>query len=186
MTITITPDISTKALIAAHNYAVGLMGGTPVNKFSDRATAEKRTRFALSQLTEDKRPQPFGPVVPGPHSSLEGYSQPEPAPALANEGPVIVPAAAPALSFGEREGTNRKRLIDALMAKRGDFVKLDDLVSAVYGKPADPKVTAQFKGPLSMVMKGLKVMIDKNALPVDLVKQKNGKDIAYGLIDKTV
>lgn len=59
-------NIGTKTLVATHNACVALLGGTPVKKFADRATAEKRTAFVLSQVTPAKRPAPFTEEEPLP------------------------------------------------------------------------------------------------------------------------
>jgi len=52
-------NVPTATLVAAHNACAELLGSKPVNKFADRPTAEKRTRFLLSQVEPDKRPAPF-------------------------------------------------------------------------------------------------------------------------------
>lgn len=209
--IALTDDLSevpTSALILAFNYAARVLGVKEVTKFQDRATAEKRVKFQVSQIMDlERRPQPFGPVDPvtgqNPEAPAPAIPAPAPQPAGNKENSDVTdnttqaqgsgaPAANPApadpnaLNFGEREGTKRKRLIDVLVANRGKFVPQADIIRAVYGDDAkgdDAKVTADFKGPLSMVMKGLTGMIEKNKMPVTLQKQKEGKAVSYGLID---
>jgi len=192
--------LDTKSLIEIHNYCARLLGIKEVTKFQDRATAEKRTKSVVSQIVdEDRRPDPFGPVDPvsGQNTQAPAAATPAPAPQPAGNKEnseamtdtntqADAPADPNALAFGEREGTKRKRLIDALVAKRGQYVPQAELIRAVYGDEAkgdDAAVTANFKGPLSMVLKGLGGMIEKNKLPVSLQKQKEGKAISYGLID---
>lgn len=64
-------DIETKVLVAAHNACAAMLGSTPVNKFKDRATAERRTAFLLSQVNPEKRPAPFNEPLPGGAKQLD-------------------------------------------------------------------------------------------------------------------
>lgn len=66
-------NVPTAELVATHNECAEALGINPVKKFSDRATAEKRTRFVLSQILPAKRPGRFReePALPGGAKALE-------------------------------------------------------------------------------------------------------------------
>lgn len=64
-------DVPTSTLVTVYNACAVLLGSNPVKKFADRATAEKRTKFALSQLAPEKRPAPFTEALPGGATALD-------------------------------------------------------------------------------------------------------------------
>lgn len=172
-------EVSTSALVAAHNAAAEMLGQKTVSKFQDRATAERRTRAMVSQITDlSKRPEPFRegeaaqPSAPVVQGTKEQASK-----------PADTPKPSGALDFGERPGSKRERLIKILVRNRNEYVTLADLIGAVYGGNVNEFMIDEMKGPLMMVMKGMEAMIEKRKLPVKIVKQKQGKDIKYGLID---
>jgi hypothetical protein len=213
--------VSLAKMAEVHNICAEMHGIKPVNKFSDRASAERRTAHVLSLVPGHLRPEPFKledqavvEAKAAAHAAQQalddaaakieaaraedakafGDDDGEKPKASATQDAETAPAPPPAkpaeasdeLDFGEREGTNRKLLIDAMVAKRNQFIPLVDLIRAVYPEaPADnAKAVAEFKGRLGMVMKGMVVMINNKNLPVSLDKQKSGKEIKYGLIDK--
>ncbi len=78
---------------------------------------------------------------------------------------------------GVRPGSNRQKAIDCLMAAKGKLVTQEKLIKAVYGK-FDPK----FKGKMAMVLKGVVVTdIGARNMPYTLVKEKDGKEVSFGL-----
>lgn len=79
--------------------------------------------------------------------------------------------------FKARSGTVRERVLVMLIHKMNEQVSVADLVKWTYPEEA---ATKPMTGPLAMVMKGVKVMIDKNKLPMELVKGKG----TYGLKNK--
>lgn len=81
--------------------------------------------------------------------------------------------------FGQRAGTNRESLLNALHAELGKQIPISSLWISVYGESA---VDA---GKLGQVMKGLLVAIEKGALPYEIRKDKDEKkEITYGLYTK--
>jgi hypothetical protein len=191
--------LPTAVLLTAHNAAAAVLGTNPTKKFPDRATAEKRTRFALSQIPDiAKRPAPFNAapygVAEAPPAPAKAAALPRPAKAAKPDKPPRPPKAPKpekvpqpvgadlgGLHWGQRPGSKREALIKAFLAKRNKFVSLAALIKATYGDSAD---LDEMKGPIMMVMKGMNKMITDNKLSVEIVKQKNGKEVAYGLIDK--
>lgn len=76
-----------------------------------------------------------------------------------------------------RPGSNRQKAIDCLMAAKGKMVTQEDLIKAVYGK-----FDQAFRGKLAMVLKGLVVIdIGIRKLPYELVKEKDGRKVSFGL-----
>ena len=75
-------------------------------------------------------------------------------------------------SFKARNGTNREKLLKCLVANIGKPQSVPDLLKEVYGF-----VNEKNRGALLMVLKGVTLMIDKNKLPLVLVKEKD----SYGL-----
>lgn len=195
-------EVTTAQLVAAHNAAAEMLGQAAVKKFQDRATAERRTRMMVSQITTlSKRPFPFneGGTEGEQHfrerageervNGDEAHAQKmdEAADRHAEvpdddkkqkDGDEVTNTTE--LNFGQRPGSKREALIKKLTAKRNDYVGLDKLIKAVYGADAD---VDEQKGPIMMVMKGMNVMIEKNNLPVKILKRKEGKNISYGLFD---
>jgi hypothetical protein len=152
--------ISDEELLRVHNECAEIIGSKPVAAFANRAEAEKNTRFRLSIISEDKRPEPFRKEI----ATIEGAKKTRPG----------------ELDFGERSGSKREKLINVMLERRGTDVPLPVLVAAVYGHEADP---VEMKGPLAMVFKGMGKMIAAKKLPIKIVKKKEGKDITYGLYD---
>lgn len=81
--------------------------------------------------------------------------------------------------FGLREGTNREKLVDALLAAKGKALGVSALLKATYGNAKEEN-----KGALMMVMKGVQIMIDKNKIKLTLVKAKEGKEMTFALKTK--
>lgn len=77
--------------------------------------------------------------------------------------------------FEAREGSKRKKLIDALVASLGKEVLITDLTKIIYGS-SNPS----FKGPLNNVLKGMSETIDKKKLNCELLKTKT----TIGLFEK--
>lgn len=78
--------------------------------------------------------------------------------------------------FGLREGSNREKLVDCLLAAKGKPVAISDLLKAVYGSTKE-----EGKGPLNMVLKGMGDMIAKNKIKMDIVKAKDDKGVTIAL-----
>lgn len=66
--------------------------------------------------------------------------------------------------FGCREGTHRAKLVAYLGKHKNKELDRSTLIEEVYGKKEDKLTT-----PLMMVLKGARVMIDKNKLPYKVI-----------------
>jgi hypothetical protein len=73
-------------------------------------------------------------------------------------------------TLGVREETNRAALVSALVAKAGKPVAISALMKAVYGSDA-----AENKGPLKMIVRGLKLMIKKARARYRLVEDQTAE-----------
>lgn len=78
--------------------------------------------------------------------------------------------------FGLREGTNRAKLVDALLAAKGKALPLSALLKATYGNTKEENA-----GAIKMVLKGVQMMIDANKIKLTLVKTKDGKEMTFAL-----
>lgn len=70
--------------------------------------------------------------------------------------------------FGLREGSNREKLVDCLLAAKGKPVTIAACLKATYGNSKE-----EGKGPLNMVIKGMSDMIAKNKIKMTIVREKN-------------
>ncbi len=76
-----------------------------------------------------------------------------------------------------RTNSRRQKAIDCLLKSVGKQVPRSDLLKAVYGS-----TDVKNRGALSMVLRGVvAVDITQRELPYRLVKEKNGKDLTFGL-----
>ncbi len=78
-------------------------------------------------------------------------------------------------AFGEREGTNRAKLLARLARDIGRPVAVGDLMTAVYGKDDGER------GKLAMVTKGALVMIEKRKPAHQTTKSGERGDGAFTL-----
>jgi hypothetical protein len=136
------------------------LGLRPVTRFTDRATGLRRCEAARSSILAWEAGQ----------AEEDTRQQQEQQESMDNESekPPV------------RGGTNRDRLLAVLKKNEGKQVPLIDLLRAVYGSEA----TADMKGPLAMVMKGLFVVIASKGLPYVIRKEKVGREITYGLYSR--
>jgi hypothetical protein len=70
--------------------------------------------------------------------------------------------------FELREGSNREKLVDCLLAAKGKPVTISGLLKATYGNTKD-----EGKGPLNMVIKGMVDMIAKKKIKMTVLREKN-------------
>ena len=78
--------------------------------------------------------------------------------------------------FNTREGTKRETLLRTLSKSLNKPVAEKTLLAAIYGSQSEEN-----KGALSMVMKGLHVMIAKGKLPYTVVRSREGKEVYFEL-----
>jgi hypothetical protein len=147
-------DMSLSELVAVHNQManspVGKMCGLePVSSFRDKATAVRRCTGAEVKIRAAS------------HADKEPKAKAE-----------EKAKAKPKSEMGVREGTNRDKLIKAMLKQPPKT--LAQLAEAVYGDST--KV-----GAISMVLKGISVTIDKGKLPYSIVKNKGEGGTTYEL-----
>ncbi len=78
--------------------------------------------------------------------------------------------------FELREGSNKEKLVDALLAAKGKPLGVSALLKATYGSAKDDN-----KGALMMVMKGVPAVIAKNKIKMELIKDKSGEEMTFAL-----
>jgi hypothetical protein len=171
--MTTTMDLSGKSmseLLELYNNKADLMDRPKVKRFSDRKTAEKR----VEQITNA-----IGGVASAGKSN--GHAV-EPKAAEPVKPPVKV---AKPKSSEQREdgalvgkGSYRDKLLNYLQAEHRLNVQhpISELLIAVYGE--DRK---DFKGPLMMVMKGLKAVLADNRTGLEIRKTRENKENYFGL-----
>lgn len=81
--------------------------------------------------------------------------------------------------FGLREGSNRAKLVDALLAAKGKPVAISGLLKAVYGNTKE-----EGKSALNMVLKGMSDMIVKNKIKMQIVRERDEKGGTIALKSK--
>ena len=145
-------EMTNKELVAAYNAMVDSPAGKALGHPRNRPV----TKFASSK-EGIKRCEAMA-------SSLKAKSVEEPA--------------APSDKRKEpRANSRRQKAIDCLLGSVGKQVQRSDLLKAVYGS-----TEAKNRGALSMVLRGVvAVDIAQRGLPYQLTKEKNGKDLTFGL-----
>lgn len=79
--------------------------------------------------------------------------------------------------FELREGSNKEKLVDALLGAKGKALPVSALLKATYGSMKEENKSA-----LMMVMKGIPKVIDKNKIKMMLVKDKTAdKEMTFAL-----
>ncbi len=79
--------------------------------------------------------------------------------------------------FELREGSNKEKLVDALLGAKGKALGVTALLKATYGNGKEEN-----KGALMMVMKGVSASIEKNKIKMTLVKEKMaGEEMTFAL-----
>jgi hypothetical protein len=80
-------------------------------------------------------------------------------------------------AFKVREGTNKHRLLTAMIHAMGQSLSLSTMLKAAYGKEG-----VGDEGSLMMIVKGINVAITKNGLPFDVRKTRVAKVLHLALI----
>jgi len=82
-----------------------------------------------------------------------------------------------AIAFAtQREGSKRKQLTDFLLLRLNQHVPEEELLKALYGPAAQ-----DMRGALAMVLKGVKIDIDRNKQPARLERKRVDKVTYFGL-----
>lgn len=165
-------------LIAAFNAMANTatardMGTKEVTRFSDTKTGVKRCEALASSIRarrsgekeEANRDKPVrAPAAPGEGAKTK-TTKPKVEPKK-HETP-----------FGHvTKGSNRDKLLQKLLGSPRHFFSRNDLMVEVYGV-ADK----EHRGPFSMVMKGLFMLIRDRELPYRIESKKDGKETMFAL-----
>lgn len=156
----------------------------PIGKFKDKTIGLARCE-ALSKALSDHNAEVAANVTPevirGPAAKSAKSAKPYDASVrkIVAVSTMLKKDAKPFGKFDVRPGSNREKLLLKLLKSEGKQVSLNELLIAVYGSPDHG-----MRGPMLMVMKGLFSLIETDNIPYKIEKQKNGKEISFG-INKT-
>lgn len=183
---------STSELVAMYNAKAELMDRPPVKRFADRQTAEKRVNQIMNAVSgvagkSSGAAAPEVKEVKKEEAKEPVKEQPKPASTKAPAKPTTTKAsAAPKPAAKKREegelvgkGSYRDSLLKCLNANLGKQVPISRLMEAVYGQSRK-----DFKGPLMMVMKGLKVVLATHKTGTEIRKTRENKENHFGLYKK--
>jgi hypothetical protein len=157
---------TTAQLIEMYNDKAFMLDRPTVKRFADRATAEKRVaQIYVANASKTTATETF---VEAPKPAKEPKKAKEPAKTRApkEDGAVV------------REGSFRDKLLEILQKNEGKQVPISKLMEAVYGESRK-----DFKGPLMMVMKGLRGVVAANKLGT-IEKTRENKENYFGLHKK--
>lgn len=118
-----------------------------------------------AKKADDKKPAKVAKPAPTPTAA-----------AAVKRQPVMKKADDIVEQFQPREGTLRKQIIEVLAKNIDKPVSIIDLQTAVYGEYKD-----QYMPAIKMVLKGVRVMIEKLGLPYELVHAKHAGEQSYSL-----
>ncbi len=164
MTIDVT-KMNGPALIKAYNEAAAAQNKPLVKRFGDMAAAMKRTAAIL------------GPKVKTPKAAA-APKKTKAAAAPKKTKAVAKPKAKKSSDDSiVRGGTKRDKLFNYMNKHVGEFLPISKLMQATYGESHKG-----LKGPLMMVMKGLRGVIATNRMGLKIEKQRKDKENHFGLI----
>lgn len=156
------------------------LGAKEVNRFSDTKTGVKRCEALASSIrarragmkaeeSRDKKPE--APAAkPKNEAPAETAKKPKAAKPKNEPKKHETP-------FGNiTKGSNRDKLLQKLLNNPRHYFSRNDLMVEVYGV-ADK----EHRGPFSMVMKGLHVLIAERELPFRIETKKDGKETMFAL-----
>lgn len=175
-------------LIKAYNDAAFMLDRPQVKRFADHATAEKRTAAivaaskALSGGTSPKHPADMSGIPEGSGKNSTHPTKDEEVAPKAKKAKAIDSVEAD--KSVPRSGTNREKLVNALVKNAGNFVAVSKLQKAVYGDAGKHRA-----GPLMMIMNGFKevqlpLMKSDDGKPYELRKLRENKENHFGLFEK--
>lgn len=178
-------------MVAEHSAYLSTMTDGPlakfksVSKFRDRATGVARCTELEAALAKhnaevaNDKPSAAG-IVWDPAVRIEKRKpeqESESEDMATKKKAVAKKAVAKEPREGVRSGSNRDKLFKRLEKSLGSQVKVESLVTAVYGS----ENKEDMKGPLNMVMKGLISVISTQKMPFRIVKEKEGREVTFGL-----
>lgn len=164
---------TTAELIVMYNDKAFMLDRPAVKRFADRATAEKRVLQIYSATAGvAAASKPVSEAAPEVKEEPKTEAKPV-------KEPKAKKTAKPKVE-GElvREGSFRDKLLTKLQSKIGSQVSISDLMTAVYGESRK-----DYKGPLMMVMKGLRGVLKANDIG-EIRKTRENKENCFGLYIK--
>lgn len=172
-------NLSSATIVEVFNsIALAGSGLAPVKKFADRAVAIRRTFDALSlipvqenTLVEEVPAEPKAPAV-------EKKAPKAKVPHVAF-GDAQKPAEGIVAEFGVSPSSNRSKLLLAFEAKKNLYIPVSEMMEATYGESRK-----DYKGRMSLVLKGLVHVIKAGSLPYEIRKIRENKEVHFGLFDK--
>lgn len=82
-------------------------------------------------------------------------------------------------AFGLREGTNKAKIVDALLEAKGKALSVGAILKAAYGSAKEDNM-----GALTMALKGVQATIAKNKIKYELIRNKDEKGVTFALKTK--
>lgn len=168
-------DLSGKSmseLITMYNAKADLMDRPSVKRFADRKSAERRVEQIINAIG--------GVTNAGKTNGTSAPQQNVATPAQKEKAKVAV---ARIKKDGDLvgKGSYRDKLLAHLQSDNriGKPQPISRLMEAVYGQSRK-----DFKGPLMMVMKGLKVVLEANRTGLEIRKSRENKENHFGLFKK--
>jgi hypothetical protein len=154
---------STAELVTIYNAKAAALNRPLVKRFADRATAEKRVAAITAPnggVAEKSRPA----ARAGSESNQPGAKKPK---VLAKPDALV------------RSGSYRDKLLATMEAKIGTQQPVSALMKATYGE-----ARKDFKGPIMMVMKGLRGVLAASRKDLEIRKTRDNKENCFGLHKK--
>lgn len=149
------------------------LGAKEVSRFSDTKTGVKRCEALASSIRARRsgmKAEEARDKKPATEAPAEAVKKPK----------AVKPKTEPKkhdTPFGAiTKGSNRDKLLQKLLNNPRHFFSRNDLMVEVYGV-ADK----EHRGPFSMVMKGLYILIKERELPFRIETKKDGKETMFAL-----
>lgn len=143
------------------NEAATLLGKPLVKKWADTKTAQRRTAAILAEVPA--KSAPIEAEKPAKKASEPKAKKPK----RAETGVLVGP------------DTYRAKLIAVFERNEGKNISVTRLMEAVYGE-----ARKDYKQPLMMVMKGVKMVYAKNGIKKTIEKTRIDKENYFGLFEK--
>jgi hypothetical protein len=168
-------DLSSKSmseLLTMYNAKAELMDRPPVKRFADRKSAEKRVAqiiAAIGGVAKAGKSEPTVPTELPPVTAKAAKATKTAVKRIKEDGALV------------SKGSFRDKLFNFMSAESrlNNQQPISKLLVAVYGESRK-----DYKGPLMMVMKGLKVVLAANKTGLEIRKTRENKENHFGLHKK--
>lgn len=154
-------------LLAIYNAEAERRGLPTVKRFADAKSALKRTQAMLNGEVHSKAPKSGSAKPKKAASAKKPAGAGKKAKRVKPDGEIV------------RSGSYREKLMAIFEKNKGEQVPISKLMVAVYGESRK-----DYKGPLMMVMKGLKSVIAANRMGLEIRKTRENKENHFGLHSK--